>query len=391
MSTVLRTGRNLVSQELPTSHLELRTLVTSSGVLELSLEEAPLAPLGPNDVLIRVEASPINPSDLGLLLAGADLTKIETGGTDERPHVTAPIDQAVLRSLAARFDQSLTVGNEGAGTVIATGDSPAATALLGRTVAVAGGSMYAQYRVIDASGCLVLPEGTTARDGASSFVNPLTTLGMIGTMRREGHTALVHTAAASNLGRMLVRVCQEENVPVVCIVRSAEQVDILRDLGAEYICNSSADSFMSDLIAAITATGATLAFDATGGGSLASSILTAMEVAASATASSYSRYGSTTHKQVYIYGGLDRSPTVLTRNFGFAWGLGGWLLTPFLMSLGADGLAQLRQRVADGLHTTFASTYTEEVTLEGALRRDALQTYARQATGEKFLITPWGD
>ncbi len=377
-----------MSNQLPRDGRELRTLVTSDGNLELSISRVPLRDVGDNEVVIRVEAAPINPSDLGLLLAGADLSTARVTGTSEDPVVTATVGEAVLRSLRGRLDQSLTVGNEGAGTVIAAGPGATAQALLGRTVAVAGGSMYAQYKIVDAGLCLVLPEGTPARDGASSFVNPLTALGMAETMRREGHHALVHTAAASNLGQMLVRVCALDGVPLVNIVRTDEQVEMLRALGATYVCNSSDESFMRDLIAALDATGATLAFDATGGGKLASTILTAMEVSCSKNAADYSRYGSTTHKQVYIYGGLDRSDTILTRNFGFAWGLGGWLLTPFLQSVGLDGLARLRARVAAELTTTFASHYTRSVSLTGALELDTLHAYARQATGEKFLITP---
>lgn len=372
---------------LPTG-LQLRSTVTGDGTLELSLIDTPVPEPKSNEVVIRVEASPINPSDLGLLLAGADVTTLIASTVDGRPRVTASIDAGVLRSLSGRLGASMPVGNEGAGTVIAAGDSDVARALVGRTVSVAGGAMYSQFRTLDASQCLVLPEGTPARLGASSFVNPLTALGMVETMRHEGHSALVHTAAASNLGQMLVRLCIEEQVPLVNIVRKPEQEAVLRSLGAVYVCDSSSASFMSDLIAALTATSATLAFDATGGGSLASQILTAMEVAANASGAEYNRYGSTTHKQVYIYGGLDRGPTVLTRNFGFAWGVGGWLLTPFLQRIGLEALVGLRQRVADGLTTTFSSTYTREISLDQALEPGVIATYARQATGEKFLITP---
>jgi len=297
----------------------------------------------------------------------------------------------VLGTLAGRFDQSMAVGNEGAGTVIAAGESAGAQALLGRTVSVAGGSMYASYRTVDAGACLVLPEGTPARAGASSFVNPLTALGMVETMRAEGHHALIHTAAASNLGQMLVKVCKADGVALINVVRSEAQVATLAALGATHIVNSSAPTFMADLTAAITETGATLAFDAVGGGSLASNLLSAMEAAANAKPGAYSRYGSTTYKQVYIYGGLDRSQTTLSRNFGFSWGLGGWLLTPFLMKAGGETIGRLRQRVADELTTTFASHYANAVTLEGALDLAAIADYARQATGAKYLITPHGD
>ena len=351
-----------MTDTVPSSSLELRSLVTEQGTLELSLIDVAVPTPTSGQVLLRVEAAPINPSDLGLLLAGADMDSASIDGTPDGPVVSAPLAEGALRALAARVGRSLPVGNEGAGTVVDAGASPEAQALVGRTVAVAGGSMYAQYRMADASACLVLPEGTSAREGASSFVNPLTALGMIETMRRDGHGGLVHTAAASNLGQMLVKLCLEENIPLVNIVRKPEQESLLRSIGAVYVCNSQSPSFRSDLTEALTVTSATLAFDATGGGKLASQILSAMEAAATATATAgeYSRYGSTVRKQVYIYGGLDPSPTVLTRNFGFAWNVGGWLLTPFLQSIGPDSFGELRSRVAAGLTTTFASPYTSE-------------------------------
>lgn len=293
-----------------------------------------------------------------------------------------------LAGLSARIDKPLPVGNEAAGTVVATGSSPAAQALLGKTVGIAGGAMYAQYRVADAAACLALPEGTTAKDAASSFVNPLTALGMLETMRREGHSGLVHTAAASNLGQMLVKLCIKDGVPLVNIVRKPDQEELLRSLGAVHVCNTGSPSFTTDLADALKATSATLAFDATGGGTLTSQILNGMEQAANATATEYSRYGSAVHKQVYIYGGLDTGPTVLTRNFGMAWGVGGWLLTPFLQSAGAETIGRLRARVAAELTTTFASTYTREVSLAGMLEPDAFNAYVKRATGEKFLVTP---
>ena len=374
--------------DLPDTALELRSLVTSGGTLELSLHEVPVPAPGANEVLVRVEASPINPSDLGLLIASADMTTATVAGTPERPVVTASVGEATLGALSARLDKSLPVGNEGAGTVVAAGSSSAAQALIGKTVAIAGGGMYTQYRAIDASACLVLPEGTTARDGASSFVNPMTALGMTETMRREGHSALVHTAAASNLGQMLVKLCQKDGIPLVNIVRKPEQEKLLRSLGASYVCNSASPSFSTDLVEALKATSATLAFDATGGGTLASQILNGMEEAANSTAAEYSRYGSSVHKQVYIYGALDTSPTVLNRNFGMAWGVGGWLLTPFLQGAGAETFGRLRARVAAELTTTFASSYTREVSLAGMLNPDAFNEYVKRATGEKFLVTP---
>jgi NADPH:quinone reductase-like Zn-dependent oxidoreductase len=371
---------------VPDSALELRSLVTSQGTLELSLHDVPVPVPADNEVLVRVEASPINPSDLGVLTAGADLSTATVTGTPERPVVTASM--RAVAGLSARLDKSLPVGNEGAGTVVAAGSSPAAQALLGKTVGIAGGAMYSQYRVVDAGACLVLPEGATAKDGASSFVNPLTALGMVETMRREGHSALVHTAAASNLGQMLVKLCLADGIPLVNIVRKPDQEQLLRSLGAVHVCNSESPSFTTDLGEALKATSATLGFDATGGGTLASQILGGMETAASSTATEYSRYGSAVHKQVYVYGGLDTGPTVLTRNFGMAWGLGGWLLTPFLASAGAETIGRLRARVAAELTTTFASTYTREVSLAGMLAPEAFNGYDKRATGEKFLVTP---
>ena len=377
-----------MTADLPEQALELRSLVTSQGMLELSLHDVPVPSPAANEVVVRVEASPINPSDLGVLTAGADLSAATVAGTAEHPVVTAPLRDGAVKALSARVDKPLPVGNEGAGTVVAAGSSPAAQALLGSTVGVAGGGMYAQYRAIDASACLVLPDGATPKDGASSFVNPLTALGMLETMRREGHSALVHTAAASNLGQMLVKLCIADGVPLVNIIRKTEQEELLRSLGAEHVCNSSSPTFRADLVDALTATSATIGFDATGGGTLASQILSGMEQAANATATEYSRYGSAVHKQVYIYGGLDTGPTTLTRNFGMAWGLGGWLLTPFLQSIGAEGFARLRARVAAELTTTFASAYTQEVSLAGMLQPDAFYAYDKRATGEKFLVTP---
>jgi NADPH:quinone reductase len=374
--------------EIPATVLQLRSLVRADQAVELFLEAVELPEPGPGEVVVRVEAAPINPSDLGLLLAGADVPAAVSSGPADRPVVTAPLPDAAMRALTARVGVPMPVGNEGAGTVVAAGSSPAAQALLGKSVAMAGGAMYAQYRSADASLCLELPPGTTAIDGASSFVNPMTALGMVETMRLEGHQALVHTAAASNLGQMLNRLCIEEQVPLVSIVRRHEHEELLRSAGASYVCNSTSPAFMDELTAAVTATGATLAFDAIGGGKLASQILTCMEAAASAKAESYSRYGSAVHKQVYIYGSLDRGPTELTRNYGLAWGIGGWLLTPFLARIGLEGIDRFKRRVAAGLTTTFASSYTDQVSLAGALQLDAIAAYARQATGSKYLIIP---
>ena len=250
------------------------------------------------------------------------------------------------------------------------------------------GGMYADLRVVKARDCLPVPDGVTAREAASSVVNPMTALSMVDVMRRENHKALVHTAAASNLGRMLNRICAEDGVALINIVRKPEQVELLRELGAEHVLNSSEPDFLPKLIDAVAATGATLAFDAIGGGTLASQILTAMEAALSRDASQYSIYGSTTHKQVYIYGGLDRSPTVLTRGYGMAWGVGGFLLPNHLARIGQEATMAMFGRVMAGLKTTFASQYAREVSLAEALSPDAIASYSRQATGNKFLVVP---
>jgi NADPH2:quinone reductase len=370
------------------SSLQLRSEIRSDGVLEISLAEVPIPEPGEDEVLVRVEAAPINPSDLGLLFGPADVRTVKSSGTASRPVVTAEVPEKLMRAVSGRIDRALPVGNEGAGVVVKAGASDAAQALLGKTVSMFGGAMYAQYRCIPAAQCLVLPEGTTPAEGASCFVNPLTVLGMVETMRLEGHTALVHTAAASNLGQMLIKVCAKDGVDLVNIVRKPEHVALLQGLGAQYVCNSSEPSFMDDLTEALVATGATLAFDATGGGKLASQILTCMERAASRTATEYSRYGSTVHKQVYIYGGLDRSPTQLTRNFGMAWSIGGWLLHQFLAKVGPEAAQKLRDRVAAEIKTTFASHYAKEISLAEALQLDAIAVYGKQATGEKYLINP---
>ncbi len=375
-------------EEIPAAALQLRSLVKADQTVELFLEAVEVPEPGPGEVVVRVEAAPINPSDLGVLLAGADATAAVSSGSPDRPVVTAPLPDAAMRAAKRRVGVPMPVGNEGCGTVVAAGSSAAAAALLGKLVAVAGGAMYAQYRCVNASLCLELPEGTRPVDGASSFVNPMTALGMVETMRLEGHVALVHTAAASNLGQMLSRLCLEEQIPLVNIVRRPEHEELLRSAGATHACNSTSPAFMEELTAALRATAATLAFDATGGGRLASQILTCMEAAASAATEGYSRYGSTVHKQVYIYGSLDRGPTELIRNYGMAWGVGGWLLTPFLQKIGPEGMQRLRRRVAAGLTTTFASSYTGQVSLAGALQLDAIAAYARQSTGAKYLIVP---
>ncbi|MCA3149981.1 MAG: zinc-binding dehydrogenase [Rhodocyclaceae bacterium] len=377
-----------MSAALPHSGMQLRSTITSRGELELTLVDEPVIAPVADEVLIRVEATPINPSDQGLLFGAADLSTLSIEGTASRPVARAKIPERAMRAMAGRLDQPMAVGNEGAGVVIAAGDAPEAQALLGEVVAVFAGSMYSQYRTVKAQQCLTLAPGTIPAEAASCFVNPLTALGMTETMRREGHTALVHTAAASNLGQMLNRVCLRDGIALVNIVRSAEQEQLLRSIGASYVCNSSADSFIDDLTAALVSTGATIAFDAIGGGNLASKILTSMEAALSRSASEYSRYGNTVHKQVYIYGALDTGPTEIIRNVGMFWGIGGWLLFPFLERIGPQAAALLRRRVADELKTTFASQYSRQVSLAEVLQPQVVREFSKRATGTKYLINP---
>ena len=371
-----------------TDQLQLQSLVTADGKLELRLAKIEVPKPADDEVLVRIEASPINPSDLGLLFGLADMSTARQSGTADDPVITADIPEKMLKALAARVGQPMPVGNEGGGVVVEAGASDEAQALLGKTVGVLGGAMYTQYRVIKAKQCLAMHEGVTPAESASCFVNPLTALAMVETMKMEGFTALCHTAAASNLGQMLQKICLKDGVELVNIVRKQEQVDLLKGIGARYVCNSSKASFMDDLANAIADTSAYIAFDATGGGNLASQLLTSMEAAAMRNASDYNRYGSDQFKQVYIYGGLDRSPTTLTRNFGFSWSLGGFLLTPFLQKVGPVETEKLRQRVADEIKTTFASHYTQEVSLAEALSLEAISVYGKQATGEKYLINP---
>jgi NADPH:quinone reductase len=373
---------------IPSHGSQLRTLIKASGELELSLHKLPTPALKDDEVLIRVEGTPINPSDIGLLFGAADMTSAKQSGSITEPIITANVPLALMKAMAGRVDESMPAGNEGAGTVIAAGASPKAQALMGTMVAALGGAMYSQYRAIQVDQCLALPKGTTAAQGASCFVNPLTSLGMVETMRLEGHKALVHTAAASNLGQMLNKICMKDGVALVNIVRGEAQEKVLRDLGAKYVCNSNAASFIEDLTQAFVDTGATLAFDAIGGGRLAGQILTCMEAAVNRTAKEYSRYGSNVHKQVYIYGGLDTAPTQFSRSFGMTWGMGGWLLWPFLNRVGPEVANRLRARVVAELNTTFASKYTREVSLAQALTLKEIEIYGKRATGEKVLINP---
>ena len=370
------------------TYLQMFSSLAAGGELRLELKEQPMPTPGENEVLIRIEATPINPSDHGVMFGWASMASASSSGSGADTVLSAPVSEQGMAVMKARIGQSLAVGNEGAGTVVATGTSELAKSLDGKVVAAMGGGMYGQYRCVDASVCLPLLEGHTAKDGASSFVNPLTALCMIETMNLESHTALVHTAAASNLGQMLNRICLDGGVDLVNIVRKDEQETLLREMGAKYVVNSSKDTFMADLTDAIHATGATLAFDATGGGTLASTILSAMEAAAARTPGAYSIYGSVKHKQVYLYGGLDTSATTLNRGYGMAWGVGGWLLPNFLARVGQEVATRLRTRVATEMKTTFASHYTNEISLAEALDADIVAHYNSKSTGKKFLVCP---
>lgn len=373
---------------MPDTNIQLTSTITEDNKLELALREIEIPEPGENEVVVRIEAAPINPSDLGVMFSLADMTTAGQSGSADRPVISADVPPKFMGAVKARVGKAIPVGNEGAGTVVAAGSSPAAQSLMGKTVAVIGGGTYRQYLRANVQSCLELAPGTTATEGASSFVNPLTALAMVETMRAEGHKAIVHAAAASNLGQMLNRICIADGIDLVNIVRKPEQEALLREKGARYVVNSTSDSFYADLTAALIETGATIAFDPVGGGRLASDILTCMEAAASRNMTEHSVYGSDTYKQVYIYGALDRGPITLNRNFGFAWGVNGFLLFNVLGKLGTETNIAMRKRVADEITTTFASHYTHEVSLAGALQLDAIAVYAKQATGEKFLIKP---
>ena len=377
-----------MTTSIPLTALQLQSLIRNEGELEISLAEVEVPEPAADEVLVRIEAAPINPSDLGLLFGAADMGAAVMFGGTERPVITAPVPEKAMKAMAGRLGQSMPVGNEGAGLVVKAGSSTAAQSLLGKNVAMLGGGMYAQYRCISVERCLELPDDATAEQGASCFVNPITALGMIETMRSEGHKALIHAAAASNLGLMLNRICIKDGISLVNVVRKQEQVDLLKSEGAKYVCNTESPDFLSELTDAIATTKATVAFDPIGGGKLAGQMLSCMEAALNRDPKEYSRYGSTTHKQVYIYGMLDTSKTEIARNFGFSWGMGGWLLFNFLAKIGPDAEDKLRRRVVNELKTTFASNYSHEVSLAGALQLDAIKAYTKKSTGAKYLMNP---
>jgi len=369
---------------------QVKTLIDQEGRLRLWLEDSAVGAPGPDEILVRMEAAPLNPSDQILLFGPVDPKSLTQSGTSQLPVIEGQIPAERMGIVAGRLGQALPAGNEGAGTVVGAGAN--VSALVGRTVALlANPGTYARYQIARAANCMILPEGTPARDGAAAFINPLTALGMVETMRREGHSALVHTAAASNVGQMLNRLCLADGIPLVNIVRSEEQVKLLRGEGARYVLDSNDEHFRETLLEALAETGATLAFDAIGGGTMAATILAAMESVASRKLTSYSRYGSPTHKQVYIYGLLDPRPRDLNGNFGLAWGVGGWLMTWFYQRIGAAAAATLKERVVKELTTTFASQFSAEIGLAEMLSLEAIGAYTRRATGSKYLVCPHKD
>ena len=365
--------------------IQMQSCVHESGTVECTLVEIELPEPGPDDVLVEIEAAPINPSDLGLMFGAADMSTLRAAERDGQPAVLMDVPDAAMRAMAPRIGHWMAVGNEGSGRVIAAGKSDAAQALMGQRVGMFGGEMYAGHRCLPASQCMAFPENISAEQAASCFVNPMTALGFMETRLMEGQQAIVQTAAASNLGQMLLRLCQADDVPLVNIVRSDEQVALLKSKGAEWVLNSQAESFMKDLIAALVATGATLAFDAIGGGRGVNRILTAMEIAAAQTGA-WSRYGSEELKQAYIYGQLDLGATELTRGYGWVWSVSGWLLTPFMKRAGPEVVARMQQRVLEEIDTTFASHYSSRLRLTEAITVEAVEDYCARKTGQKTLL-----
>lgn len=364
---------------------ELTSRLDADGTLTVSLAQRTWeAPVG-RQILVRMEAAPINPSDMGMLFAAADMEQAHYSADK----VVATMPEKVTRAMAARHGIALPAGNEGSGTVVAAGEDPAAQALMGRRVACVPGTAYATYALADAAMAFAVDEGVSGEQAASCFVNPMTALGFVETMKAEGFTGLIHAAAASNLGQMLLRICANDGIPLVNVVRSAQQVELLKDIGAEHALDMTQADFMPRLVEAIDATGAMLGFDPIGGGTLAGNLLTAMEIRASRN-QPFSRYGSNAAKKVYIYGMLDTGPTVLNRGFGFSWDLSGWLLMPFLEKAGPEVVERMRRRVMDELTTTFASRYSHRITLDQMLTRDAVLGYNARRTGQKYLVLPNG-
>ncbi|MFO1254244.1 MAG: zinc-binding dehydrogenase [Sphingomonadaceae bacterium] len=364
---------------------QLTTQLDADGTLTVQLNDKTWNEPKGNQVLVKVEASPINPSDLGLLFASADTENAEYSPG----RIVAQMPPPATRAFKARHGIALPAGNECAGIVVAAGEDPAAQALLGKRYACVPGSAYGDYAYADAEMGFAVDDSVSAEQAASSFVNPMTALGFVETMKMEGFTGIVHAAAASNLGQMLVKICLEDGIPLVNVVRSEAQVELLKGLGATHVLNMTDADYMPRLIDAIAETKAMIGFDPIGGGVVASQFLSAMEAAASRGAA-FSRYGSNAAKKVCIYGALDLGPTILNRAFGLTWDLSGWLLTPFMGKAGPEVVARMRARVMKDLTTTFASHYARKGNLEDMLTRDAVAMYNARRTGEKYLVTPGG-
>jgi NADPH2:quinone reductase len=373
-------------EAIATSALELRSRISSAGRLEVSLVDVPVQTPGPGEVLVRIDAAPLNPSDMGLLFGPANLAEAEYSGTADRPVLRAPVNPATLDRLKLRLDKSLPVGNEGCGSVVRAGAG--VEHLLGRTVSVYGGAMYTQYRCLPAVNCLVLPGGVSAEQGASGFVNPLTALGLVETAQQAGHKAIIQTAAGSNVGHMVAKICAADGIPLISIVRRADQIETLRTLGSRYVLDTSSDTFDQELAEAVDDTRATVAFDAVGG-PLTGRMLNAMEAGLGRKETAYSRYGVPIVKDVYVYGSLDTRPVEVSLfGVGLYWGVRGWLLFQYLEKIGSETGQRLRERVAREIHTTFATRYKGSVSLSEALSREAVGNYYQRRTGEKYLITP---
>ncbi len=368
---------------MTTTGQQIFTTLAKDGTLtvEVATSEFP-DPTG-NQVLVRMEAAPINPSDLALLFGAADLENAEY--SDGK--IVATMPEPFNSGSKGRHGQRLPVGNEGAGTVVAAGDGEMAQKLMGQRVACVPGNAFSEYALAEAPMCLPLGD-VSSEDGASAFVNPMTALGFVETAKAEGQSAILHNAAASNLGQMLVKICAEDDIALVNVVRKDAHVDLLKGLGAKHIVNSSDDDFMKQLRGAIDATDAYFGFDPIGGGSSIDHSLKAMEQVAASKMSEFSRYGSNQDKKMYNYGRLDLSPTILTPSYGLNWTVSGWLLTPFLAKAGMETVVRMRTRVLKGITSTFASSYKEKVTLAGMLKKDAALDYRAMKTGEKYLVTP---
>ncbi len=365
------------------SNLALQSTISSRGQFELKHEAIELPAPAPDEIVVQMEAAPINPADLLGIFGPVDKSTLVLGGTPDSPSLLGQVPESRLSWVAARWDRAIFLGNEGAGTVVDAGGD--AKELIGRKVAFREGT-YSFFRILKAADCLLLPAGVSAREGAAACINPLTVLSMIETMRREGHQAIVHTAAASNVGQMLNRVCLEDDVGLVNIVRDSRSAELLREAGAKYVLDSANPDFQHHLIEALGATGATIAFDAIGGGPLLSQILAAMETVNLRQSSAFSRYGSSKLKQVYVYGLLDPGPKVIQGSIGSAWSVAGWLMSWSLQKFGEEIITRMRKRVTDGLKTTFATHYGAEIRLPEMLDPELVKRYTKTGTGEKFLV-----